>query len=133
MPESREYPVTDTQDLHGRAAAVDLRSDPTAREFRTRIGAALEKGPNFAGHFVIATWGCGTMCLAGAVVDSRTGRVFPGDTAIDFSCRHEFQRTSRLLIIYAPDSATDYPEECRRVPPGYFLWADDHFERVVPR
>ncbi len=34
-------------------------------------------GPNFAGHFVIVRWGCGSPCLMAAIVDLRTGRVFP--------------------------------------------------------
>ncbi len=34
-------------------------------------------GPNFAGHYVIVTWGCGSPCLMAAIVDLKTGRVFP--------------------------------------------------------
>ena len=29
--------------------------------------------PNFAGHFRITLWGCGTMCLEGGIVDLTTG------------------------------------------------------------
>lgn len=34
-------------------------------------------GPNFAGHYVVVTWGCGSPCLMAAIVDLKTGRVFP--------------------------------------------------------
>jgi len=34
-------------------------------------------GPNFAGHYVIVTWGCGSPCLMAAIVDLETGRVLP--------------------------------------------------------
>jgi hypothetical protein len=34
-------------------------------------------GPNFAGHYVIVKWGCGSPCLMAAIVDLKTGRVFP--------------------------------------------------------
>lgn len=34
-------------------------------------------GPNFAGHYVIVTWGCGSPCMMAAIVDLRSGRVFP--------------------------------------------------------
>jgi hypothetical protein len=34
-------------------------------------------GPNFAGHYVIVTWGCGSPCLMAAIVDEKNGRVFP--------------------------------------------------------
>jgi hypothetical protein len=39
--------------------------------------ALAEAGPNFAGHYVIVTWGCGSSCLMMAIVDLKTGRVFP--------------------------------------------------------
>ena len=47
-----------------------------ARMFRTRLREANRRGVNFAGRYIIATWGCGTGCAQGAVIDSRTGRVY---------------------------------------------------------
>lgn len=63
------------------------------REFRTVIRRGVAKGwgvddgitgrpfpgpgPNFAGHYVIVAWGCGSPCLMAAIVDLKTGRVFP--------------------------------------------------------
>jgi hypothetical protein len=47
-----------------------------AREFRTRLREAAREKPNFAGHFIVTTWGCGTECVEGAIIDARTGRVF---------------------------------------------------------
>lgn len=34
-------------------------------------------GPNFAGHYAIVTWGCGSPCLMAAILDLKTGRAFP--------------------------------------------------------
>jgi hypothetical protein len=34
-------------------------------------------GPNFAGHYVIVRWGCGSPCMMAAIIDVRSGRVFP--------------------------------------------------------
>ena len=34
-------------------------------------------GPNFAGHYVIVKWGCGSPCLMAAFVDLAHGRVLP--------------------------------------------------------
>ncbi|MBI3935017.1 MAG: hypothetical protein HY316_10025 [Acidobacteria bacterium] len=34
-------------------------------------------GPNFAGHYFVVTWGCGTGCLRMAVVDAITGKIYP--------------------------------------------------------
>jgi hypothetical protein len=35
------------------------------------------KGPNFAGHYFVLNWGCGTGCLMMVVVDALTGHVYP--------------------------------------------------------
>jgi hypothetical protein len=35
----------------------------------------VAQGPNFAGVYTIATWGCGGSCTDFAVVDDRSGRV----------------------------------------------------------
>jgi hypothetical protein len=43
--------------------------------FRTMIREGAAKGPNFAGRFTIAEWGCGSACIDAVVIDARTGRV----------------------------------------------------------
>jgi len=35
-----------------------------------------KRGPNFAGHFTIAAWGCGTGCEQIAIVDNESGHVY---------------------------------------------------------
>lgn len=44
--------------------------------FRTKVREAARKGPNFAGHYTIATWGCGSDCEAFAVVDAISGQLY---------------------------------------------------------
>jgi hypothetical protein len=46
--------------------------------FRTVIREAAKKGPNFAGHYTIADWGCGTACESLATIDAESGAVFDG-------------------------------------------------------
>ncbi len=41
-------------------ARVDLESHPLAKRYRTRLREGAAEGPNFAGHFTIVGWGCGT-------------------------------------------------------------------------
>jgi hypothetical protein len=43
--------------------------------YRTRIRDAAKGRPNLAGRFIVVTWGCGTACLEGAIIDARTGMV----------------------------------------------------------
>lgn len=46
--------------------------------FRTVIEEATKNGPNFAGRYTIADWGCGTSCESVAVIDAETGAVYDG-------------------------------------------------------
>ena len=61
----------------GKVAPLNLRSHPLARKFRTVIREQLQtEGVNFAGHYTLASVGCGTGCSITAVVDARTGQAF---------------------------------------------------------
>ncbi|HTH62454.1 MAG TPA: hypothetical protein VL689_20185 [Paraburkholderia sp.] len=50
-------------------------SDARARRYQSVIRDAAKGPVNFAGHFVLATWGCGASCVMAAVIDAKTGRV----------------------------------------------------------
>jgi hypothetical protein len=39
------------------------------------IRMQAEEGPNFAGRYTVALWGCGSSCNGGALVDEKTGEV----------------------------------------------------------
>jgi hypothetical protein len=56
-------------------AKLDLTSNPIARMYRTVLRQEMTEGPNFAGHYRVAFWGCGTSCAMFAVVNLKTGRV----------------------------------------------------------
>lgn len=67
----------------------------------------------FAGHYTVPRWGCGTECNAFVVVDSRSGKVYDGfgvaglpfgwleEHGGDAIERMEFYPNSRLLKINA--------------------------------
>ncbi|MGZ5838295.1 MAG: hypothetical protein ACXWI2_02975 [Croceibacterium sp.] len=48
---------------------------PEARRYRTAIARGAAVGVNFAGHYTIVGWGCGSSCLDWAIVDRVTGTV----------------------------------------------------------
>jgi len=54
---------------------VNFSSDPDAVNFKTRLVDGAAKGPNFAGHYTVITWGCGTSCMVVAIIDAKTGKV----------------------------------------------------------
>jgi hypothetical protein len=55
---------------------VNLKSHKNANMFRTNLRNAAKTGVNFAGHYILTTWGCGTNCSQSAIIDARNGRVF---------------------------------------------------------
>jgi hypothetical protein len=43
--------------------------------FRTRIREGAKEPVEFAGHYTVPRWGCGTLCNAFVIVDSISGSV----------------------------------------------------------
>jgi hypothetical protein len=58
-----------------RPAPVVFGGNKDARRFRTVLREAAKAGPNFAGRYTVAGWGCGTACLDWGVIDAATGKV----------------------------------------------------------
>lgn len=81
----------------GKASPVDLSSHPRARMFRTRLRQTAGERPNFAGEWIVATWGCGTACQMVSLINARTGRVMMLPFAASRGVAH--RATSRLLIV----------------------------------
>lgn len=72
-PRFSDFPA----DLYtGPNAAPNLRHDARARMHRTRLAHWAKEPPNFAGHYILATWGCGTDCTQIAIIDAKTGAIF---------------------------------------------------------
>jgi hypothetical protein len=95
----------------GRAAALKLTT-PQARGYRTRLREGAQRGVNFAGHYKLHTWGCGTGCLQTAFIDAKTGEVFfPAELNGFIVCFYQpeavnsleealqFQKGSRLIVM----------------------------------
>jgi ankyrin repeat protein len=76
-------------------ARIDLSSNPTAREYRTRLREGAKKGPNFAGHYTVIDWGCGSNCQSIAIVDALTGKVY---VATGTERGADFKLNSSLMI-----------------------------------
>jgi hypothetical protein len=75
QPQFKDYPVDGT--FSGVPSPPIFRT-PGQRMFRNVIKDGLKKGPNFAGRFTVAEWGCGTGCVSIAVVDNYSGAVYDG-------------------------------------------------------
>jgi hypothetical protein len=104
-PRFADYPVKEI--YKGRIAPVMLDSR-RARMFRSRLREDSRGGVNFAGHYTVVFWGCGTGCAQVAVVDAKTGKVYwppldymdiPGSAEEDPAARPNFLPDSKLLIL----------------------------------
>jgi hypothetical protein len=72
-PKFEDYPVNEK--FRGEPASVKLTT-PRTRMFRTMIREGAKEGPNFAGHYTLVIWGCGSDCKGFAIVDARTGNAY---------------------------------------------------------
>ena len=71
VPRFEDFPVDAS--FHGKPAKPVLdRNDA----FRTKILEGALNGPNFAGHYTIIDWGCGSGCISFAIVDAVSGRLY---------------------------------------------------------
>ncbi|MFZ2886542.1 MAG: hypothetical protein WA021_01845 [Minisyncoccia bacterium] len=61
----------------GPIATVDYTNTniTQAANFKTAIDEAVAAGPNFAGKYAVAQWGCGTNCQGHAVVNVESGKI----------------------------------------------------------
>ncbi|MBV8617531.1 MAG: hypothetical protein JOY84_01620 [Curvibacter sp.] len=50
-------------------------SDPKARRYASALQEGATQAINFAGHYILTTWGCGAGCLMAAAIDARSGQV----------------------------------------------------------
>jgi hypothetical protein len=123
----------------GVPAPVDLSSDPDAKRFRTRLRERAEGPPDFADHFAVARWRCGTDCQVVAIIDATTGAVhfLPIVAEVDVS----YVRDSRLMVVNPPDAIADrgwkIPDDCATWVPStsYYEWTGTEFRllrRVDP-
>lgn len=72
-PKFEDYRVTEQYSGTNAKPVLDTQDK---RRFRTRIREAAQEKVNFAGHYVLAAWGCGGGCLSSTVIDAKTGKVY---------------------------------------------------------
>jgi hypothetical protein len=149
-PRFEDYPVTE---MFTDTPAAPVLSAPEELRYRTVIRQGVSKGwgvedgitgteatgpgSNFAGHFIVIKWGCGTDCGEMAIVDAKTGRIFQPPFAgkdasyftypTRFMYPPQFRGDSNLLIL--PNACADATPVCGTY---YFVWERSRW-RVVHR
>lgn len=123
----------------GRLAAPDVKSHRRSRQFRSMIRRGAESGPNFAGHYTIVSWGCGSGCISYAIVDARTGKVYHPENFdsvdtinLDFDALAEpegdlvkFRVDSYLLVVIG---GINEDPDLRGI--SYFIWKNNQLKRI---
>jgi hypothetical protein len=117
-PQFEDFPVSTV--YKGPHAPVDLSSNPEARAYRTRLREGAKKPPNFAGHYVLVDWGCGTQCTVYMMVDVRNGRVFDAPQALMGGA---YRLNSSLFIAAEVDPDDNYPAR-------YYRWSNGTFNLI---
>lgn len=102
---------------NGRPASAIITKD--YRNFRTMIRRGANRAVDFAGHYTVPRWGCGTSCNAFVIVDSIGGKVYSGESIDELPFqwvdkhggeaieRMEFYPNSRLMQINACPNEKD--------------------------
>ena len=128
LPRFEDHPVMKT--FSGKPAPLKLPSHSKARLFRTMLKLSAEKGPNFAGHYTVGTWGCGSDCRMVALIDAVTGRVYFAPFQV--STGATFHIDSFLFI--ANESEIDRylaGEEMLHVyMPAWYVWRHGRFVEI---
>ncbi len=107
-------------------AEIVFSSHPVAERYRTVITEQYNAlDVNFASHYVIVTWGCGSGCVTGAMVDTRDGFVYPMPEDKEWGGNGTYidsKKESEVLLTAAvAQSPTGEVEEERK----YWEWNED--------
>ena len=120
---------------------VNLASHRNARTYRTNLREAAKSGVNFAGHYVVAEWGCGTNCMQAGIVDARNGKAYfpielegmssgacdiPDETELT-----EYKPNSRLLIL-SGHRGNDANKMQRACGVYYYEWTGTKLRLIKP-
>jgi hypothetical protein len=83
--------------------AKPLLVTPLERSYRTQIREQAQKGPNFAGHYTLAQWGCGSPCVEFVIIDAKSGAVYDSGEKVGCANRNgldarlQFRLDSQLI------------------------------------
>lgn len=140
-PRFEDFPAAEEWSQERVPVKLSTRSE---RMFQTQLTNAAGEPPNFAGHYRLAFWGCGSMCGAAAVVDLQTGSAFPpplgdhGDgwdrwimtPAFAEDSGVDFRLDSRLVVVKGGINYSDAVQ--KNVPDEYyFVWENNRFRQLL--
>lgn len=113
----------------GKLVNPDFSTNPNSKKFITRIKNECLNGINFAGHYTLVTWGCGSPCQSGVVVNRKTGKIYDG---YGTSLGSEFKKDSKMIImnVGSIDTATNLIEICGYCEVSHEIWTGVKFKEI---
>lgn len=133
FPRFEDFPVKETFNGHPAQPILDT---PGLRLYRTKIREAAAKGPDFAGYYAVASWGCGAGCQLGAVVDLKSGRTLALPYVMTAFPDYDFVEDPQapLYLAYKIDSRLIVIKGCPGGPKGcasfYTEWTGAEFKLI---
>lgn len=107
-PAFKDFPVEEI--FHGKPVAPILVTKKQ-KLYRTMIREGARSKVEFAGHYTVPAWGCGSGCSEFAIVDSITGKVYDcpyvGDYPYQMIDRLQYHPNSRLFKINGCPNESD--------------------------
>ena len=125
LPEFSDFSVSDESIFTGTPAPAILSSE-IDKSFKTRVKDAAKAEVNFAGHYTLSSWGCGSGCEQVVVVDAETGKTVwlpfflyysPTDPEVEEGL--EYKKDSKLLIINAQKFYDNEKDDVETEESGY--------------
>jgi hypothetical protein len=117
-PQFEGYRITET---FAGTPAQPILATPEERNYRSRIRNGVSTGsgvwygnwkspvrgkaPNFAGHYLVIRWGCGSQCVMMATVDAKTGVVYGPPLSDPGSLYVPLDNLSDMEVDFRPDSS----------------------------
>ena len=131
MPKFSDYKVAVSKAI---PKPIKFAGNKDARMFRTRLTEANKNGVNFAGHFIFTVWGCGTSCVSGAIIDTKTGVVHFPEELGGMTFGAGGGEISDEPLQYKPDSKLFILEgnaaNNETTGRSYFVWEGTKFKRI---
>ena len=134
LPRFEEFPVKER--FVGKPAPVKL-SSTQARKYRTTLRRWAKFGPNFAGRYIVAIWGCGTFSCGGfGIIDARTSNVYflPKLHHVSLAWLDQeerepikFRKYSRLLVL---TGELTFEDGTMKTGQYFYLWKNNQFKLI---
>jgi hypothetical protein len=110
LPRFEDYPAANPG---WRRPAAPVITGPD-EHFRSVILEGARKGPNFAGHYTIVSWGCGSGCVSFVVADAISGNVYHAVPFVALGIPYQGTASGREFkgLDYRPNSSLLIADGC---------------------